>query len=277
LSTLARWFLFTAALTVLAAGVADAQDAPDHLALIVRMREAALTYGDRLQDFICTQITTRSADKSGSGRHWKRLEVQESELSYVAHREHYKVLKVNGQSEDPDAKIKKGYYSSSGEFGTALRRIFDPKVNAEFKWDHDVIEGGKRLCVFRYDVTRASSTYGVRAGADHLVLAHHGFAHADCESGAVVRIQMDTEPRSVIRSGHEVVLSVQLDVRYRPVLIGTREFLLPESAESIARYGTMLTKADIQFQSYRKFQADSKMIFNSDTEATETAPELPNK
>lgn len=30
------------------------------------MRQAALTYADQLQDFICIQITTRSADRVGT-------------------------------------------------------------------------------------------------------------------------------------------------------------------------------------------------------------------
>jgi hypothetical protein len=270
--------LFAFALAILAGGVARAQTEPEQLALLARMREAALTYSDHLQDFVCTQIATRNTDKSGSGRHWKKLDVQEFELSYVGHNEHYKLLKVNGHAENLNAQIKKGYgtLTSSGEFGGMLRQVFDPFANAEFTWDHDGIEEGRNLCSFRYNVLRANSRYRVGDRDDHLTVAHHGVVHADCNTGAVMRIQMASESRPVTRSGHEVVFSSQVDVRYRPASIGATEFLLPDSAETIIRSDATLTRAEIQFRNYHKFQADSKIVFNSESERT-GAPDPPGK
>src|SRR5580700_8473604 len=104
-------------------GQGTAPDVAGQMAMIARMRDAAINYADRLQDFLCTQLTTRSVDTSGSGKHWKVLETQELELGYIAHKEHYRLLKVNGKTTNLEKRVKKGYFIPGGEFGTSLRKI----------------------------------------------------------------------------------------------------------------------------------------------------------
>ncbi len=228
--------------------------ASDQTAMIARMREAALKYSDRLEDFLCTEVMTRSVGQAGANTHWKLLETQELELGYIAHGEHYRLLKVNGQTTDLEKRIRKGYFRPGGEFGTALRWIFDPKAAAEFNWDHD--------CVFRYRVPEPTSTYVMRADADYVRMAHHGFVTADCSSGMVTRIQIETEPASVIRRGSKVALGMQLDVRYGVASVASKEFLLPREAVEIGHFGKTLTKAEIQFGDYRRYEANSKITFD---------------
>jgi hypothetical protein len=43
-------------------------------------------------------------------------------------------------------------------------------------------------------------------------------------------------------------------------VIGGKEFLLPYSAEAIAWYDSDWTRAEMQFQNYRKFQSNSRII-----------------
>src|SRR5580704_15091972 len=118
------------ALVWYASGQVSAPDAAEQKALIARMREAAVNYADRLQDFLSTQLTSRSVDTSGSGKHWKALETQELELGYVAHKEHYRLLKVNGKTTDLEKRVKRGYFIPGGEFGSSLQMIFIPKASA---------------------------------------------------------------------------------------------------------------------------------------------------
>jgi hypothetical protein len=249
------------------ASCADAQfpdpDAAAQKAIISRMRSAALGYGNRLQDFICIQLTVRSADRTGTGKRWKPLETQEQELSYVSHKEHYKLLKVNGESPIRDKSIKPGYFIPGGEFGTALQRIFDPAANAEFEWDHGELSAGKRSCVFRYRVPVATSITAMQVNLNSVKLGHRGFVSADCDSGAATRIQMESDPTSVQDSGRELALGWQLDVRYGPAMIGSIEFLLPQEAEEIVRFGKKLTKAEIRFQQYRKYDSSSSITFGT--------------
>src|SRR5581483_7338252 len=112
-----------------------------------------------LQDFVCTRNMTRSADDSGTGKHYKKLETQEGEVAYVSHRESYKPILVNGKSTNLDKRVKRGYFQPGGEFGERLSTIFDPKAAADFTWDHAEMADGRRSCVFRYDVPLARTTF----------------------------------------------------------------------------------------------------------------------
>jgi hypothetical protein len=55
---------------------------------------------------------------------------------------------------------------------------------------------------------------------------------------------------------------VQLDVRYGLATIASREFLVPQQAVEIAPFGKTLTKAEIQFQQYRKYDSSSSITFD---------------
>lgn len=255
-------------------GQPSAPDAVEQQALIALMRDAAINYADRLQDFICTQLTARSVDRSGSGKHWTLLETRELDLGYIAHKEHYRLLKVNGKTRDLEKSVKKGYFIPHGEFGTSLQWIFDPRAAAEFAWDHEELSAGKRECVFRYLVPKTTSTYVMRADADRVTLAHHGFVTADCDDGVVTRIQIETERAFIKRQGQDLAIGLQLDVQYGPTVIGSKQFLLPRHAVEIAPYGKTLTKVEIQFRQYRKYESDSTITFDDGTITPNKSPDV---
>jgi hypothetical protein len=241
--------------------VASHAQPPDAKETIARMQAAALAYTDRLHDFTCTQELTRRAGSSPAGSHWKLLDTQEAQLDYVNRREHYKLLKVNGQSTDPQKHIKSGYFIPGGEFGSLLEKIFDPKAQAEFAWDHDETAPGSHTCVFRYDVPQATTTYGITADQDRVRLGHHGMVWADCETGSVTHFQIETDLGEIMRSGRHVALGSRTEVRYAPVKIGGQEFLLPQSAEVAALFYKTWTKYEIRFEQYRKYDANSTIKF----------------
>ncbi len=149
-------------------------DAAQQMAIVSMMREAALNYAGRLEDFLCTQLMKRSVDTSGSEKHYKLLETQELELGYVAHTEHYRLRSVNGKTTDLAKRVRKQYWIPGGEFGSALQGIFDPKAAATFEWDHEEPAAGMRSCVFRYRIPATSSTYEIQADQDRVKMAHHG-------------------------------------------------------------------------------------------------------
>ena len=247
----------------------------DHAPLIARMREAALTYSGHLQDFLCTKVTTRSGDRSGAGTNWKPLDVQEAEVRYVDHKETETLLKVNGQS--AHLKIKQGYFSPGGEFGDSLLAIFNSPVQAQFAFDHQETAGTQQLCAFRYQVPHANFGWGMSDGTQTVVFAHHGMVYADCSTGAIMRLHMESEPAEMHRLGFHFPVGERLDISYRPTLIGGKEFLLPSSAEAIAWYSTDWTKAEMQFLNYRKFDASSRILIpdRQDVPAAPIAPSQP--
>jgi hypothetical protein len=96
-------------------------------------------------------------------------------------------------------------------------------------------------------------------------MAHHGYVTTDCETGAVTRIQIETEPASVKRRRQDLAIGMQTDLRLRPLRIGSKEFLLPQRAVEIAPFGKALTKAEIRFEQHRKSPPVSDSSDSGDT------------
>ncbi len=260
-----RWslILMQTALAFCAGGQVSAPGAAEQKVIVSRMRERALAYADRLQDFTCIQLISRSAGASPTGNRWKLLETQELELSYVGHRERRRLLKVNGESTDPEKRIKLGpYFTPSRAFGSGLREIFDPKGNPVFEWDHAETSPGGRVCVFRYRVPEASTTTEVTVNELRVKLGHRGIVYADCDTGSVVRFKSETARKKVTTHGRRVSVELRLDVRYAPTMIGSKEFLLPQTAMETALFNKTWTKAELQFQQYRKYDVNSTVQFD---------------
>jgi hypothetical protein len=235
----------------------------EHEALVSRMKEAALAYTDRLQDFTCTQFLKRSAGSSPDGPHWKLLDTQEAQLDYVDHKERYTLLRVNGQTTDPAKRIKQGpYLTPGGEFGTMLQKIFNPKGQAEFEWDHEEGDGAARTCVFRYNVPLATTTEVIKVEAGRIPVGHHGLVWSDCDTGTVKRFRIESDFGEVIRSGRRIPVGFHLEVRYMPVTIGSQQFLLPDNVEEVSLFYKTWTRVEIQFQQYRKYDANSTIKFD---------------
>jgi hypothetical protein len=173
---------------------------------------------------------------------------------------------VNGESVDPEKRIKRGpYLTPGGEFASRLLIIFDPKAHAEFEWDHDETAGAN-TCVFRYSVPQATSTEVIQADADRVRVGHHGMVWADCNTGAVTRFAMETGIGEVSRSGRRVPLGFRTEVRYAPTAIGSQEFLLPQSATVTSLFYKTWTKVEIQYRDYRKYDANSTVTFGDGKE-----------
>jgi hypothetical protein len=184
------------------------------------------------------------------------------ELTYVDHHEQYKLLKVNGETTDLQKRIKSGYFKGFGQFGSSLQNIFDPKANAKFEWDHAEARSGGGTCVFHYRVPQSTSAIVITADLDKVRVGHHGMVWANCESGGVTRFLTETDPAEVRRAGRRVPLGFRLEVGYGLVTIGVLEFLLPQSAVQTALFYKTWTKAEIQFQRYRKYDANSTIKFD---------------
>jgi len=252
-----------AVLGLRAAGQIPEPDDSARDTILARMKDAAVNYAERLQDFLCTQRIKRSKEDSGPSKHWQVLDTQEREVGYISHQEHFRVLNVNGKPPGVE-KIKPGYFLPGGEFGTALGYIFNPKAVAQFEWDHAEQAGGQQLCVFRYRVSASESTIVMNSDGEQTHLGHHGLIYADCKSAMPMRMQIESEPASVRRGIFKAALGWNIDVRYAMTPIGEKEFLLPQSAEEIVRFGNTQTKVEIQFQQYRKYESSSTVMFDAD-------------
>jgi hypothetical protein len=227
-------------------------DSAQRAAMLSRIMQYASDYLRKLPDFVCTQVARNSVDESGTGERWREREVVEEEVSYVAHRDSYKVLRINGKATTrPHEKLK---FRTEGDFGGTLPTIFDPQRQAEFEWARWEAPGDRRRCVFSFRVPQSRSVTTV----GRITVAIHGFVHADCETGTILGIREDMDPSSNLPWK-----SASYSADYGPVTISGQRFILPLKSEWRLvgwKRGYLRT---IQYGQYRKFGADATVVFDA--------------
>jgi len=231
--------------------------------ILSEVKEYALNYTRTLPDFICLEQTRRYIDASGQDS-WRPTDVITAKLSYFEQHEDYKLVTVNSQVVTDKAYTSVGGATSTGEFGTMMREIFEPASNTRFEWER---WGGLRkrwMHVFSYRVPLEYSKYSIHYSADEkdegqtITAGYHGSIFVDRDTHMVVRITVDADdiPASFpIRQAKET-----LD--YDFTKIGDQEFLLPLTADLRMHSARLWTKNVKEFRMYRKFSADTSIKFD---------------
>ena len=124
-------------------------DAEQHT-LLEETRIAALNYAKSLPDFLCTQTVSRSEDLRSQNR-WRLVDRLTIKLSYSDGAEDYKLTHINGKPTDL-TMLESGGAISTGEFGSRLGAIFDPRSHTEFKWAGWAHFHKTRVARFAYQV-----------------------------------------------------------------------------------------------------------------------------
>lgn len=232
-----------------------APDSAEQGRVLAQATEYALNYSQRLPDFICTQVTRRFIDPSGL-EFWRREDVITERLSYFDKHEDYKVVLYNSQPVEM-AHERLGGVTSSGEFGSLLREIFERDTDTQFDWERWGTLRGRRMHVYTYKVPQARSKYSIAAGKDLRIIAgYHGLIYVDRDNSAVMKITLQADD---IPSGFPV-REVNLTLDYDQVDISGRKFILPLKAVITSRTGPkMLTRNEVEFRMYRKFTAESSI------------------
>ncbi|HEX2520638.1 MAG TPA: hypothetical protein VHP35_00835, partial [Terriglobia bacterium] len=96
-----------------------------------QVRAKAIAYTDDLPNFICTQLTQRSARYFPGG--WRTMDNFVAELTYFDKKEHYKILTVANQATTTATMENLSGTRSTGEFGSSMRSLFEPATNAVFR------------------------------------------------------------------------------------------------------------------------------------------------
>jgi hypothetical protein len=230
----------------------------DQKRVVEEAREVALGYTKRLPDFICLQVTHRYIDPSGLEM-FQKSDTIATRLSYFEQREDYKLISVNGTLSQADYS-KLGGATSTGEFGTMLRQIFEPETQTEFWWERWAKLRGKIAYVFGYRVRQQRSQWHITWQRQmDIVTGYHGLIYVDKEVPTVLRVTLEAEempPSFPIQEARSM-----LDYDYQT--IADKEFLLPLRAEMRMREGRFLIKNLTEFRSYRKFGTESTITFDT--------------
>jgi hypothetical protein len=255
-----------------------APDSVEQAQVLEEAKQYALNYNARLPDFICTQVTRRYVDPTGL-EDWRRQDVITERLSYFDKHEDYKVVLYNNQVVDiPHERL--GGVTSSGEFGSLMREIFEPGTETQFQWERWGTLRSRRMHVFSYRVLQSRSKYSISAGNEHRIIAgYHGLIYVDRENLAVMKLTLEADD---IPSGFPI-REVNLTLDYDHVEISGRPFILPLKAVVSSRNGPkMLTRNEVEFRMYRKFTAESTITAvdvqvpdELPSEATKEQPPVP--
>ena len=226
--------------------------------IIEAARENALSYTDRLPDFVCLQLTRRYVDPSGLEMGWLKRDEIKTRVSYFEHKENYEVLSVNDRVVDNRGMFELGGANSTGEFGSMLAELFDPKTGARFRWARHSLLRRRPVYVFNYQVLRTRSRWRIQfETSQEIVTAYRGLVYIDKDSEQVLRIAMSASgiPADFpIQEAHS-----RLDYDFAE--ISGREFLLPLKAQMNMRQSKFLIRNNVEFRLYRKFSAESTLTF----------------
>ena len=242
-------------------------DAAQQKEILTAVTANALNYSDSLPNFICLQVTQRYVDRSG-GDHFLATDKIAERLSYFEHKEDYKVISVNDTPVTNRKHEQLGGATSSGEFGTMLREIFDSQSQTEFQWERWGKLRDHIMHVYSFRVRLENSQYRITAEdvKRTVTVGYHGLIYADRDSRSVMRITMQADDIPAdfpIRAASET-----LD--YDSIAISGEKFILPLKVEMQMRDGKSAMKNEAAFRLYNKFGADTSITFDASDAA---APE----
>ncbi|MBY0505327.1 MAG: hypothetical protein K2X03_15545 [Bryobacteraceae bacterium] len=227
--------------------------------VIDKSREYALAYDKGLPNFICVQVTRRFIDPAGLEL-WNKLDTITAKLSYFDHQEQKQVMFVNNKYTDIDYAKLGGGATSTGEFGSLMREIFEPASEAMFGWERWATLRGRLHYVINYRVLQSRSKWSIShaASGQQIIPAYHGLVYVDKDYLSVSRIVMEAEDIPV--DFPVQMAKTQLDYDFTE--IGGQPFLLPLRSELRMRDGKVLVKNEAEFRTYRKFGTESSITFD---------------
>jgi hypothetical protein len=241
------------------------------------IRANAINYSNNLPNFLCTQVTHRNVDPTGTGDHWRQVDTIQEQLSFFDHREKYTVTMLNGAPVSNREHQKLGGATSEGEFGSMLYDIFNPATQTEFEWERWTTWHGRRTYVFSFQVTRDRSRYEIYHGPSdrHVISAYRGWVYADMVTKNVMRVRMEC----VNLPGDFPIQEVTQELQYDNAKISDQAFLLPSKSELNSKEGKYMVKNTTTFHLYRKFTTDEKITFESidETGDDKTKEDKPSK
>jgi hypothetical protein len=233
--------------------------------IIQSMRDYALNYTKHLPNFFCIEVTRQNVDPNG-GENYRSLGRILAKVGYNEGRDYYNVYSINGKlTETTMDNVKTGGSTSTGEFGSQMREIFEPRSEPEINWDHWATLRGRRMAVFNYFIDSGHSSFTISYGSgkedeQRIVTAYKGLIYVDANTGEIDRIKFEAVniPRTFPISATTETLDYDL------VPISGQPFVLPVSAKLFMKAGRESTKNEIEFRSYRKFEADTFIKYNLD-------------
>lgn len=252
-------------------------DSVEQARVLNAAREYAQDYTKKLPNFICTQVTRRYVDPSGL-EFWQQQDVVTSKLSYFEQKEDYKVVLVNNRYVNTTMD-RIGGSTSTGEFGSMMKEIFDPKTRARFEWERWATLRGNRMHVFAYKVPQDTSQWSIVYEKTHAIKpGYKGFIYVDRNTLAVMRITLEADNMPFSFPVQQAITTLDYDFQK----IAGADYVVPLKAVVRMRAGKLLVKNESEFRNYNRFGAEATITFTPEplsdeqlNEQKETTPTTP--
>jgi hypothetical protein len=261
-------------------------NAMEQAAIIDEVREYALNYSKSLPNFLSTQVVRRyQAGVPGSRYNprssepsWVQVDLLTLRLSYFDQKEEYKLILHNNSPTTQDYKSVGGA-TSTGEFGSLLRDIFEPRTHARFEWDGWARLRDQLVMAFHYNVEQANSQWGIEyERKEHIVPAYSGRILIDKDTHVVLRVTLNAD--NIPLTFPVKMATTILDYDYTD--ISGHQFLLPLKSETQMSADGVLSRNDTEFRLYRKYSAEAEIKYDITPDAipaeqTKETPATPGK
>jgi len=228
-------------------------------------REWAMNYVKSLPDFLCMEVTRRSADphfQVGSEGSWTPQDRLIEKLSYFDHKENYELLQHNDTALVGKTWEALGGSISRGEWATLLAEIFDPATDTDFTWFRWGTLRGQLTHVYQYRIEQSNSQetigYGDPPNTQKITVGFHGLLYIQKGANVVLRLTVvpDIPPSFPVQDVDQMV-----DYDFQQ--IGSETFLLPLRSQVKMRDGHIASLNEIEWRQYRKYSADSSITFDT--------------
>jgi hypothetical protein len=224
---------------------------------IEKARDTAANFVETLPNYSVKQFTTRF--QSDNPRvNWQPIDNVSTDVVYENGKENYKNIQVNGKA--PKGKLEDSGTWSTGEFGTVLLDIFSPASAADFRPAGTSTIVNRTAKIYKFVVEQPTSHWRISTEGQSYFASYKGTMWIDKETFRVLRIEMQTRNMPKAFPLDMVESAVDYDfIR----LGGVKSYLLPVHAENLAcvRGTSTCSKNIIDFRNYRKFGAESTIIF----------------
>ena len=258
------------ALLLAGGGIACAQPYEDRRDLLLHVSQAVMDTVNRVPQYISTELIERRYFEPATGLplrncddalglrkagHWKvRLATSDKirvDLAIVAGNDTYSWL---GENRFDDADLKKMVLygaSSTGVLVGTAGLVFSGQDGADFTYNGDRNEGGRRLAEYGFRVPQSKSHKIFETYRVHVTAAYEGTFLADPATGDLVQLIV----RTFGLPNEAVTCEVTETLDYGRVTIAGSSFLLPlqTMARFVNRDGSEFENR-ITFSNFRKFQ-----------------------
>ncbi len=236
-----------------------APSAAEQQAILARIAKGALRYQGEVPDFLCEEWIARSEANAKTPERWKQLDTLEEELGFVAGRETHILLRMNGKPTRVSHEDLEGMRSDGLlQFVIVPGWIFGPQVKTRFDWSRWDTREGHRVSVFAFQVPPSILTHPLANQSQSFLVGYHGLIYADPSTGDMARLEAHMDAPKDFPFQEDA-----FEIDYGQVDIAGQQFLLPVSSVGWVREGKLLTRNEIAFAEYRKYEADTTVTFGA--------------